>query len=150
MKESTGGVFVGSFALGCAVGRWGCLFSGLPDLTYGTPTRLPWAVDLGDGVGRHPVEIYESAAMALFLLAWLAGLAVRASWATRRGFYVLCIVYGVQRFAWKFLKPYPRVLGPFNIFHLLCTGLVIYGVVYFIADRTRERRGGPALAAAGA
>ena len=148
VKGSTGGVFVGSFALGCAVGRWGCLFSGLPDQTYGTPTRLPWAVDLGDGVGRHPVQVYESLAMALFLLAWLAALRVLAPWAMRRGFYVMCVVYGAQRFAWEFLKPYPRVVGPFNLFHLLCAGLVIYGVIYFLGDRARERRGGPALAGA--
>ena len=52
------------------------MFAGLPDRTYGTPTSLPWAVDLGDGVGRHPVQVYESASMALFLAAWLAGLTV--------------------------------------------------------------------------
>ena len=46
---------------------------------------------LGDGIGRHPVQLYESAAMALFLLAYLVGLAARASWATRRGFYVMCM-----------------------------------------------------------
>ena len=146
IKGSTGGVFVGSFALGCVVGRWGCLFSGLPDFTYGVPTRLPWAVELGDGVGRHPVQVYESAAMLLFLAAWLWGLAVRAPWASRRGFYALCIAYGVQRFAWEFLKPYPRVLGPFNLFHLLCAGLVAYGVVFFLGDRARERGGDPAVA----
>lgn len=141
VKGSTGGVFVGTFALGCVVGRWGCLFAGLPDLTYGTPTALPWAVDLGDGVGRHPVQVYESGAMALFLLAWLAGLAARAPWAMRRGFYVLCMAYGAQRFLWEFLKPYPRLVGPFNVFHLLCAGLVVYGAVYFVRDLARERRG---------
>ncbi len=145
VRGSTGGVFVGSFALGCAVGRWGCLFSGLPDMTYGAPTGLPWAVELGDGVGRHPVQVYESLSMALFLAAWLAGLAVRAPWAMRRGFYVLCIVYGAQRFAWEFLKPYPRVVGPFNLFHLLCAGLVVYGVCFFLGDLARKRRGDPVL-----
>ena len=141
VKGSTGSVFVGPFALGCVLGRWGCLFAGLPDLTYGTPTTLPWAVELGDGVGRHPVQVYESLSMALFLLVWLAGLASRAPWAMRRGFYVLCVAYGAQRFVWEFLKPYPRLIGPFNVFHLLCTGLVIYGVVFFISDLARERRG---------
>ena len=67
IRFSTGTIFVGPFALGAAVGRWGCLFAGLPDRTYGVPTDLPWAVDLGDGIGRHPVQIYESLAMAVFL-----------------------------------------------------------------------------------
>ena len=145
IEGSTGGAFVGSFSLGVVIGRFGCFFTGLPDQTYGSPTALPWAVDLGDGIGRHPVQLYESAAMALFLLAYLAGLAVRAPWAMRRGFYVMCLVYAVQRFAWEFLKPYPPVIGPFNLFHILCLGLAAYGLTYFLGDRDRERAEGRAL-----
>jgi uncharacterized membrane protein YeaQ/YmgE (transglycosylase-associated protein family) len=140
VQGSTGGVFVGSLATGVVVGRFGCLFSGLPDFTYGVPTRLPWAVDLGDHVGRHPVQVYESLSMAAFLAVYLAGLAVRAPWALRRGFYVFAGWYGAQRFLWEFLKPYPRLIGPLNLFHILCLGLVIYGCVYFVRDRRRERR----------
>ena len=140
VKGSTGGVFVGSFCVGVAVGRFGCFFAGLADDTYGAPTRLPWAVDLGDGVGRHPVQLYESAAMALFLVIYLVGLQRRQAWAMRRAFYVLCAWYGLQRFAWEFLKPYPRLIGPLNLFHLICLGLVVYGWVYYRADRARGRR----------
>jgi hypothetical protein len=135
---STGGVYVGSLAVGVIVGRFGCLFAGLPDRTYGTPTSLPWAVDLGDGVGRHPVQVYESLSMALFLAVYLAGLAVRAPWAMRRGFYVAVIWYGAQRFAWEFLKPYPTVVGPLNLFHLISLGLIVYGCVWFIRDSRRD------------
>ena len=139
VRGSTGGLFVGSFATGVVVGRWGCLFTGLPDRTYGTPTALPWGVDLGDGVSRHPVQIYESAAMAVFLGLYVWGLAKRAPWAMRRGFYALCVWYGAQRFAWEFLKPYPAVIGPFNLFHLLCGGLVVYGVLYYLRDLADQR-----------
>jgi hypothetical protein len=139
IKGSTGGVFVGSFTVGVIIGRFGCFFAGLPDDTYGAPTRLPWAVDLGDGVPRHPVQLYESASMALFLAVYLIGLAHRAPWAMRRGFYVMCFWYGLQRFAWEFLKPYPRLIGPFNLFHVLCAGLMAYGWVYYRADQRRER-----------
>ena len=141
IRGSTGGVFVGSFATGIVIGRWGCLFAGLSDRTYGTPTALPWAVDLGDGIGRHPVQIYESLGMAAFLALYVAGLAVRAPWAMRRGFYALCIWYGAQRFAWEFVKPYPTLVGPFNVFHLLSLGLVIYGLAWWIRDVAQERGG---------
>ena len=146
---STGGVFVGSFTLGVVIGRLGCFFSGLSDQTFGAPTALPWAVELGDGIGRHPVQLYESAAMALFLLVYLGGLAMRAPWALRRGFYAMCMAYAVQRFAWEFLKPYPRLLGPFNLFHILCLGLAAYGLTYFLADRRHERAQGRALSVPG-
>ena len=147
IRGSTGTIFVGSFATGVVVGRWGCLVAGLPDRTYGVPTTLPWGVDLGDGVSRHPVQIYESLSMALFLAVYIWGLAGRAPWAMRRGFYVLCAWYGLQRFAWEFLKPYPSVVGPFNVFHLLCGGLIVYGLVYFVRDRADERANEPQVRA---
>ncbi len=131
IRGPTGGVFAGPLALGIAVGRWGCLFAGLPDRTYGAPTRLPWAVDLGDGVGRHPVQVYESLAMAGFLAVYLWGLDRRAPWALRGGFYLFCAWYGAQRFVWEFLKPYPRLPGGLDLFQLIGLGLVAYGWVSF-------------------
>ena len=135
IRLSTGAIFVGPFALGIVIGRWGCLFAGLPDQTYGIPTTLPWAVDLGDGIGRHPVQLYESASMLVFLAIFLAALSRRRIWATRRGFYPagFILAMGAQRFVWEFLKPYPPLLGPLNIFHLLCLGLMFYGSVLLVA-----------------
>lgn len=145
IEGSTGGVFVGPFSLGVVVGRWGCLFAGLQDGTYGTPTARPWAIDLGDGIGRHPVEIYESLAMAAFLALYLEGLARRRDWAMRRGFYAMCMWYGATRFGWEFLKPYPPLIGPFNLFHLLCGGLVAYGWLYYRGDLRRAHAQGRAV-----
>ena len=128
VRGSTGGPFVIPLCLGIIVGRWGCLFAGLADQTYGVPTQLPWGVDLGDGIARHPVEIYESLAMAAFLVAYWAALVGGRRWATRYGFHAFVLAYAVQRFAWEFLKPYPRVIGPLNVFHLLTIGLAAYAV----------------------
>ena len=143
IRGSTGGVFTGPLALGIAIGRWGCLFSGLQDGTYGRPTQAPWGVDLGDGVARHPVQVYESLAMAVFLAVYLAGLARRAPWAMRRSFYVFCAWYGLQRFIWEFFKPYPRLIGGLDIFQLIALGLVAYGWVFYDRDRSAERAGTP-------
>jgi phosphatidylglycerol---prolipoprotein diacylglyceryl transferase len=51
-------------AAAIAVGRLGCFFSGIEDRTYGTPTDLPWGYDFGDGILRHPVELYEAVGAA--------------------------------------------------------------------------------------
>jgi prolipoprotein diacylglyceryltransferase len=139
IEGSTGAIFVGSFSVGVVIGRFGCLFSGLPDQTFGIPTTLPWSVELGDGVPRHPVQMYESAAMAVFLAIYLMALARRAPWASRSGFHVMCVWYGAQRFLWEFLKPYPGLIGPFNVFHILCLELVIYGSVHIVNDRRGAR-----------
>lgn len=149
VKGSTGVVFTGPFAAGVAVGRWGCLFAGLPDRTYGTPTRLPWGVELGDGIARHPVQVYESLSMALFLVVYIAGLQRRAPWAMTRSFWALAAWYGAQRFVWEFLKPYPKLFGPFNLFHLISLGLIAYGGIAIgrdvFAQRGAQKRALPVL-----
>ncbi len=129
LKGSTGLIFVPAFATSVAVGRWGCFLSGVEDHTYGSPTAVPWAHDFGDGVLRHPVQLYESFAMTGFLLAALVLIGRRQPFFMANGFYLLVLFYGGQRFLWEFLKPYAALAGPFNLFHLLCAGLVIYSAV---------------------
>ncbi len=131
IRQSTGGAFVLPITVGIIIGRFGCFFAGLADGTYGTATNLAWAVELGDGIGRHPVQLYESASLAVFLVFYVCGLRRRVRWAETRAFHVLIMVYTGQRFIWEFLKPYPPLLGPFNLFHLLCLGLLIYGFVWY-------------------
>ncbi len=128
IKGSTGFVFVLPLAVAIAIGRIGCFAAGLPDYTYGMPTTLPWAVDFGDGIARHPVQLYEAIAMGAFALWFDLWLKRRPDAAAAWGFYVFVAFYAAQRFLWEFLKPYPTVLGPLNVFHLACLGLVIYAL----------------------
>ncbi|MCB1380412.1 MAG: prolipoprotein diacylglyceryl transferase [Alphaproteobacteria bacterium] len=129
IRGSTGIIFVPAFATSVAVGRWGCLLSGLADQTHGTATSLPWGHDFGDGLSRHPVQLYESFTMLAFLGIALVLIGRRTPFFMRNGFYVLVLIYGGQRFLWEFLKPYATVAGPFNLFHFICAGLVVYSVV---------------------
>ena len=108
IRGSTGAGFVAPLAAGIAVGRLGCFFAGLPDYTYGTPTTLPWGVDFGDGIPRHPVQLYKSAAMLFFIVVYLGAVARGSCVFMREGFYLFVLYYGVQRFVWEFLKPIPR------------------------------------------
>ena len=130
IRGSTGLRLVAPLAAAIAVGRIGCFLAGLDDETYGTPTALPWGVDFGDGVPRHPVQLYESATMAIFCIVFVV-LARRGN-ATllRTGFYLFVGVYAGQRFLWEFLKPYGTVIGPFNLFHLLSLCLIAYALLF--------------------
>ena len=128
IRGSTGLIFLPAFATSVTVGRWGCFFSGLDDQTHGTPTTLPWGRNFGDGILRHPVQLYESFAMAAFLACALCLIGRREPFFMRHGFYLMVLAYAGQRFAWEFLKPYPGILGPFNLFHLLCARLVVYSL----------------------
>jgi prolipoprotein diacylglyceryltransferase len=135
---STGLVFVAGFATSVTIGRWGCFFSGLDDQTHGIATDLAWGHDFGDGLARHPVQLYESAAMALFVLTTLALMARRQAFFMANGFYLMVAFYAAQRFAWEFLKPYAAVLGPFNIFHIVSAGLMLYAAA-MIGGSLHER-----------
>jgi len=138
IRGSTGAQFVAPLVTGIAVGRLGCFFAGLPDFTYGTPTELPWGVDFGDGIARHPVQLYESAAMLLFLIVYLREIARGSEFFRLRGFHLFVGWYACQRFVWEFFKPYPTLIGPFNIFHLVCAILLAYSI--FMLRRDNEFR----------
>lgn len=135
LEGSTGLIFVGAFCTSVAVGRIGCLLSGLDDQTYGIPTSLPWAVDQGDGIGRHPVQAYEALAMLAFLAFFVEALRRRAPLVMARGFYLLVGYYAAQRFLWEFLKPYAKIIGSLNVFHLACLALLTYAGVMLWRNR---------------
>jgi prolipoprotein diacylglyceryltransferase len=126
VKGPTGVAFAAPFAATVAVGRWGCFFAGLADFTYGTPTSVPWGVDFGDGLLRHPVQLYESFAMLAMLVVLLQRFRARDPFWLANGFYLTVGWYALQRFAWEFLKPYATVVGPLNLFQLVCLGLLVY------------------------
>jgi phosphatidylglycerol:prolipoprotein diacylglycerol transferase len=131
---STGLRFAAPLAAAIAVGRLGCFFAGIEDRTYGNPTDLPWGHDFGDGISRHPVQFYEAIAMALFLAAFVPMLRRAYRIATSAGFYLFVGVYAGQRFLWEFIKPYGTIIGPFNLFHLICLALLAYAWSYGKAE----------------
>ena len=138
LHDRTGARFAAPLAVGVVVGRFGCYFSGIDDFTYGTPTNLPWGHDFGDGVLRHPVPLYESASMALFLALYLvAARCATTAIVIDNGLYLAMLWYAVQRFLWEFFKPYAPVLGPLTVFQLLSISLAIYAALH-AADRASE------------
>jgi phosphatidylglycerol:prolipoprotein diacylglycerol transferase len=67
VRQSTGDLYAIPLALGIAIGRIGCFLTGLSDNTYGTPTKLPWAINFGDGIPRHPTQLYEITFLLLLI-----------------------------------------------------------------------------------
>lgn len=134
IKTSTGLIFTAAFPTSVAIGRIGCYLSGLPDNTHGIPTTLPWGVDFGDGIPRHPVQLYESASMAAFLLCAAIALRNRNAFFAKHGFYLMTATYAAQRFGWEFLKPY-ATLGPLNLFQLVCLALIAYAAAMMARGR---------------
>ena len=100
-RTPTGDTWVPAIAAGLVVGRLGCQLSGTWDLTYGTPTSLPWGWDYGDGIPRHPTAAYEMIGVALL---WAGTVAWRNAPRGAR-FAAFLLGYCALRFLLEFLKP---------------------------------------------
>jgi phosphatidylglycerol---prolipoprotein diacylglyceryl transferase len=135
ISARTGAVYALPLALGIAIGRTGCLLSGLEDYTYGIPTGSTWGWDFGDAIPRHPVQLYESLMMAGFALVYVAMVRRGYAFWKANGFYLAVGFYGAQRFMLEFLKPYATVAGPLTVFQLLSLALIGYALAMLASGR---------------
>ena len=117
LETRTGDLFALPLCIGIAVGRIGCFLAGLADDTYGTPTNLPWGVDFGDGVARHPTQIYEL--LFLILLAIVLHRYQQRPHPEGASFRVFLAAYLGWRLAIDFIKPQPRLHG-MNLIQWAC------------------------------
>ena len=109
IKSRTGDLYAAPICAGVAIGRIGCFLAGLPDDTYGRATTLPWGVDFGDGIRRHPTQLYEMIFLAaLGWLLWQWNARTHVSGQVFRGFMA---AYLGWRFLVEFLKPEPPWMG---------------------------------------
>jgi prolipoprotein diacylglyceryltransferase len=104
VRLKTGDWFAVPVAASIAVGRLACFSAGC---CYGTPTSLPWGVKFGDGVPRHPTQLYETA----FHLTCACVLALLQSRGMFRGQLIKLyfITYFVYRFLTEFIRPEARL-----------------------------------------
>jgi len=118
VHRSTGDVFVYPLILGTAIGRVGCFLTGLSDKTYGIATKLPWGIDFGDGIPRHPTQAYEM----IFLLILMIFLHVRSRYPRAEGdlFKFYLVSYLGFRFLIDFIKPDFRPLLGLSAIQIAC------------------------------
>jgi phosphatidylglycerol---prolipoprotein diacylglyceryl transferase len=135
IKAKTGDGVAVPLAMALAVGRWGCFVN---RCCYGTPTKLPWCVDFGDGVCRHPTQAYES----LFHAVW----AVILIELTRRDVLryqrlkLYLIAYCAFRFAIEFIRVEPKWLEPLTYYQVVVVGFAVFLMVQWVMDARRARR----------
>jgi phosphatidylglycerol:prolipoprotein diacylglycerol transferase len=110
ITESTGDYFVLPLIAGTAIGRIGCFLAGLHDGTFGNPTGLPWGVDFGDAIPRHPTQLYDILFVLLFGAALLS---MKDRWREKPGllFKLYLSGYLVWRLVIDGIKPIPFDYG---------------------------------------
>ena len=126
----TGDTFALPLACAMAVGRLGCFCNGC---CYGTETTLPWSCSFGDGLSRHPTQIYESLfhlGMALVLLLLLRTGALRNQ---HLKLYLIC--YGIYRFLTEYIRPEPRIGLGLTFYQWMSVVLIMGLAVQWWVDR---------------
>ena len=115
VRTKTGDSFAVPVAAAVGVGRLSCFVAGC---CHGTATALPWAVDFGDGVRRHPTQLYE---MAFHLLmACLLALFARLDWFAGQRFKVYLIAYLLYRLASESIRPEPVLAAGLTGYQWTC------------------------------
>lgn len=121
IKVKRGNLFAPAIAIGVAVGRIGCFLRGD---AYGTPTSLPWGVNFGDGIMRHPTQIYES--LFMFGMFFYFQYAKNKNPAPGVLFENLMIYYFTFRFFIEFIRVEKIVFLGLTLFQLISLVVVIY------------------------
>lgn len=132
LTQSTGDDFVLPLMVGTVVGRIGCFLAGLNDGTFGNATSLPWGIDFGDGIPRHPTQLYDMG----WVLAVGAGLwryRQRLQQVSGLSFKLYLSAYLCWRLGIDGLKPVPYsyIWGLSGIQCACVLALVLYGPLLY-------------------
>lgn len=122
LKGKRGNLFAPAVAMGIAIGRLGCFFNGC---CYGRECGLPWAVDFGDGILRHPTQLYESAFMLFMYFVLKFGFSKRTILPGYL-FKVLMIYYFVFRFFIEFIRVERQAVLGLSYFQIISVFVLMY------------------------
>ncbi len=125
LRTQTGEFFVYPLAWGTAIARIGCFTAGLEDQTHGIATGLPWGVDFGDGVARHPAQLYEAAFVLLLAIGLHHG-ARRRWWEHGLLFRHYVTGYLAFRLAVEFIKPREVWLAGLSATQVICAAALAW------------------------
>lgn len=124
-KSSSGDLFTLPIIAGIFMGRIGCFLSGTSEFTYGTTTSFILGMDLGDGLLRHPIALYELMFLALLFLVFKR-LYGRDDLEDGALFRFFMLSYFGFRFFLEFLKPNVFFILGLSSIQWLCIVCFIY------------------------
>lgn len=123
-KKSSDDLFVFPIILGIFIGRIGCFLSGINEFTYGNETTFFLGMNLGDGLNRHPIALYELLfLLLLFLFLWKLK---RRDLKNGLLFQYFMISYFTFRFFIEFIKPNVFFILGLSSIQILCLICLLY------------------------
>jgi phosphatidylglycerol---prolipoprotein diacylglyceryl transferase len=133
-KHSSGDLFTYPIILALIIGRLGCFSMGVYEETYGIETTFLTGMNLGDGLVRHPVALYE---MGFLLLLWAGMTRFEKKYFFAEGgrFKVFMIAYLLFRFFIDFIKPSYIIAMGLSTIQLTA----VAGLAYYLAISLRNK-----------
>jgi prolipoprotein diacylglyceryltransferase len=101
---ASGDIYVFPIIVAVFIGRIGCFLSGIAEPTFGNTTTFFTGMNLGDGLLRHPVALYEMFLMILLFVLFLN--LKRKNLINGDRFKLFMVLYFLYRFLVEFIKPY--------------------------------------------
>lgn len=137
-ERSTGDDFVLPLAVGMMIGRVGCFLTGLDDHTYGTATTWVTGIDFGDGIRRHPTQLYEIGFLIILIIALMYIKRKKIGWEGLL-FQLFMLSYLGFRLVIDFIKPTPEPYWIFNNIQLASLLGIGYYIQLLIKKQTQKR-----------
>ena len=124
VRVASGDLYVIPILVALFIGRIGCFLMGVAEPVYGIETKFFMGMNLGDGLRRHPVALYEM--IYLVLLFGLFQSIKRKELRNGDRFKLFMVLYFLYRFVIEFLKPYQPLYLDLSSIHWSALFIFIY------------------------
>ena len=124
VRIASGDLYVVPIIFALFIGRIGCFSMGIDEPVYGVETEFFMGMDLGDGLKRHPIILYEM----IFLLSLLLVFYLIRNKVMLNGdrFKLFMVLYFLFRFFIEFLKPYHPLFLDLSSIHWSALFIMVY------------------------
>nr|WP_068891346.1 prolipoprotein diacylglyceryl transferase family protein [Pedobacter panaciterrae] len=129
VKIASGDLYVIPIIVALFIGRIGCFLMGIDEPTFGIETHFFMGMDLGDGLKRHPVALYEMIYMVLLFLFFIS---LKRNLINGDRFKLFMVLYFFYRFLIEFIKPYHPLFLDLSIIHWISLFIFIYYYKFII------------------
>jgi prolipoprotein diacylglyceryltransferase len=132
VKIASGDLYVIPIIIALFIGRIGCFSMGIDEPVFGIETHFFMGMDLGDGLKRHPVALYEMIYMVV--LFFLFRMIRHRELMNGDRFKLFMVLYFLFRFLIEFIKPYQPLF--LNLSSIHWSALFIFLYYYKFIART--------------